>query len=447
MLYSKTRARAGRILLLAGAFFAVVVAVYALHTARDEREEAMQEVDDGLLKAARSIPHFLSPDFFDRAVQPGAISEAEDQANIKHLSQIANDLGLAYLYTLVYTNDAVYLTSSSASEEEVQKKTEVRYFTAYPEVTHYVLKAIETGSPVFNTYTDRWGVFRHVYIPMRNAKGVSYVTAADQSIGHISKSINRHVLKTAYTIFFCLLAGLPFLFAYRQVLIDNARQLELLNRKLEDDLINIKQAEEALIESEERFELAASAAHIGVWDRDIVNNRLRWDQRMYQLYGISPDTFVSTYAAWEQCVHPEDRQATAKAIAEAERGKKDFDTEFRIVRPDGEVRHIKAFGKASLDKAGKPVRMTGVNFDITERNRAEEYLRLRNEELEQFNRATAGRELRMIELKKEINQLHRQLGQAVPYVVADVAQGVSIPATGLKAFLKKLFGKDKPHAA
>ena len=239
MLYSKTRTRAGLILLLAVAFFAAVVAVYALHAARDEREEAMKEVDDGLMKAAKITPHLVATDFFDRAVQPGAISEEEDWANIKHLSQIANDLRLAYLYTLVYTNDAVYLTSSSASEEEVRKQTEVRYFTAYPEVTHYVLKAIEAGIPVFNTYTDRWGVFRHVYIPMRNTKGVSYIIAADQSIGHISESIHRHVRETAYVIFFCILAGLPFLFAYRQVLIDNARQLELLNRRLEEeDLIH-----------------------------------------------------------------------------------------------------------------------------------------------------------------------------------------------------------------
>jgi PAS domain S-box-containing protein len=168
---------------------------------------------------------------------------------------------------------------------------------------------------------------------------------------------------------------------------------------------------------------------------------------MAQIYGIQPKEFGGAYEAWKKCIHPEDRDRSEQDVKQAERGEKDFDTEFRIVRPDGEVRHIRAFGKVLYDNSGKPVRMTGVNYDVTSGRQIEEALRTRNEELERFNRAATERELRMVELKNEINQLHRQLGRAVPYVVADVSQDSSIPATGLKAFLKNLFGKDKPYAA
>ncbi len=201
------------------------------------------------------------------------------------------------------------------------------------------------------------------------------------------------------------------------------------------------------LESKEHYEIATSAANIGVWDRDIVNNRLVWDDRMIQLYGIRSKEFGGAYEAWKQCIHPDDRNRAEQDVKQAERGEKDFDTEFRIVRPDGEVRHIRAFGRVIRDKAGKPVRMTGINYDITAGKQLEETLRTRNEELERFNRAAIDRELRMIELKTEINNLHRQLGQAVPYVVADVTQDTSSPGSGFKAFLKKLFGNDKPHAA
>jgi PAS domain S-box-containing protein len=208
----------------------------------------------------------------------------------------------------------------------------------------------------------------------------------------------------------------------------------------------IRKTQQQLRESEDRFEIATSVAHIGVWDRDIVNNRLIWDEQMTQIYGIRSKESDGAYEAWKQCVHPDDRSRAEQAVKEAECGEKDFDTEFRIVRPDGAVRNIRAFGKVFRDKAGRPVRMIGVNYDITESRQIEETLRTRNEELERFNRAATERELRMIELKNEINRLHRQLGQTVPYVVADVAKDASIPATGLKPLLKKLFGKNKPHA-
>lgn len=209
----------------------------------------------------------------------------------------------------------------------------------------------------------------------------------------------------------------------------------------------IRKAQQLLRESEDRYEIATSAANIGVWDRDIVNNRLVWDKQMAQIYGVQIEKFGVAYEAWKECVHPDDRNRAEQAVKAAERGEKDFDTEFRIVRPDGEVRNIRAFGKVFRDKTGRPMRITGVNYDITESKQVEKILRLRNEELERFNRAATERELRMIELKNEINRLHRQLGQAVPYSVAGVAQNASIPGAGLKAFLKNLFEKDKPYAA
>ena len=209
----------------------------------------------------------------------------------------------------------------------------------------------------------------------------------------------------------------------------------------------IRQAQQQLRESEDRYHIATSAANIGVWDRDIVNDRLVWDEQMTRIYGIRSKEFSGAYEVWKQCIHPDDRDRVEQDVKAAKHGEKDFDTEFRIVRPNGEVRNIKAFGKVFRDKAGKPVRMTGVNYDVTESRQIEETLLAHNEELERFNRAAIERELRMVELKAEINDLHRQLGQTVPYVVADVTQGgVSVSDTGIKAFLKKLFGKDKPYA-
>jgi len=177
------------------------------------------------------------------------------------------------------------------------------------------------------------------------------------------------------------------------------------------DIDDIKQAEEKLGRTLERFELAAHASRLGIWDWHIPGNHLVWDEQMYELYGIKETDFGGAYEAWLATVHPEDRAESEAESQRALRGEKDYDREFRVVWPDGSVRHLKSYGRVIRDDSGQPLRMTGVNFDITERKHAETVLRARNDELERFNRATVGRELRMIELKREIDALLTASGQ------------------------------------
>ncbi len=131
----------------------------------------------------------------------------------------------------------------------------------------------------------------------------------------------------------------------------------------------------------ERLQIATKAGNIGVWDRDIVNDSLIWDERMYQIYGIREKDFGGAYEAWQQCLHPDDLNRAVAEVTAAERGEKPFDTEFRIIRPDGEIRHIRAFAKVIRYEDGNPIRMTGTNQDITERIKAEQKLKESEEKL------------------------------------------------------------------
>lgn len=119
--------------------------------------------------------------------------------------------------------------------------------------------------------------------------------------------------------------------------------------------------------SNERFELAAGAAGIGVWDYDIPAGTLVWDDQMYALYGRHRQGEVEPYALWSGSVHPEDRVSSEKALQDAIDGYADFEPQFRILRKDGEERHIKAMAKVVRDVDGQPLRMVGVNFDVTDR--------------------------------------------------------------------------------
>ena len=119
------------------------------------------------------------------------------------------------------------------------------------------------------------------------------------------------------------------------------------------------------------MQLAADAAHFGYWNFDIKENRLEWDNWMFRLYGISQENFGGAYEAWQAGVHPDDLGRSMKAVEKALKGEKEFDTEFRIVRPDGSVRYIKAHATTLRDGNGAPTQMIGVNYDVTEQKMAE----------------------------------------------------------------------------
>jgi PAS domain S-box-containing protein len=141
------------------------------------------------------------------------------------------------------------------------------------------------------------------------------------------------------------------------------------------NITDLKIAENSLIESQERLHLSTRAANIGIWDWDVANNKLTWDDSMYTLYGIHKEVFSGAYDAWSRTIHPEDLQHTEAEIQAALRGEQEYSLEFRIIRPDGTVRFIQAHSKTFFDEHGKPLRMIGTNFDITERKHAEEELK------------------------------------------------------------------------
>ena len=152
------------------------------------------------------------------------------------------------------------------------------------------------------------------------------------------------------------------------------------------DITERKQVEDERRNLADRLSLAVRSAAIGIWDWDVRSDLLSWDQRMFELYGLDPADFSSAYDAWVRGLHPEDRAASERAIQQALRGEQEFDTEFRVVHPDGTIRDIKAYGLVQRGGDGEPLGMIGVNFDITERKRAEVRLRETSAQLAAANR-------------------------------------------------------------
>jgi two-component system, cell cycle sensor histidine kinase and response regulator CckA len=156
------------------------------------------------------------------------------------------------------------------------------------------------------------------------------------------------------------------------IAIENAQLFRQVSREIEER----RQAEDSLRTSENRLHLATIAGNIGIWDWDITKNELIWDDSMYTLYGINRKDFGGAYEAWSRTLHPDDRQYVDEEIQSALRGEREYGAEFRIIRPDGIIRNIKADSQTIRDPDGRPLRMIGTNIDLTLRKQAEEKLRI-----------------------------------------------------------------------
>lgn len=123
-------------------------------------------------------------------------------------------------------------------------------------------------------------------------------------------------------------------------------------------------------ENEKRLQLAIEGASLGIWDWDIVSNKLVWDESMYLQYGLKKENFGGAYEAWERSILPEDIPKARSGVQTAMDGGKDYTSEFRILRPDGLIRHLKATAKLIRGEDGALLRMVGISFDISEQKEA-----------------------------------------------------------------------------
>lgn len=123
-----------------------------------------------------------------------------------------------------------------------------------------------------------------------------------------------------------------------------------------------------------RLQLATDAAKLGIWDLRLSDGYLEWDEGMFRIYGLSREKFTNSVDDWLNALMPEFKEQAPKDIQRGIASGRPYDSEFKIRRGDGEVRHIRAMAQPILDGQDSPVRVVGINEDVTESKQAEERL-------------------------------------------------------------------------
>jgi PAS domain S-box-containing protein len=154
------------------------------------------------------------------------------------------------------------------------------------------------------------------------------------------------------------------------------RELETLNHELErrvaERTAELESSAARLRESEQRRSVALAAGQMGSWDWDVENGECNWDAGQYRIFGVDPENFKLTYDNIRPLIHPEDLQRIEGLVAGGIADKATFQTEARIIRPNGELRWCICAAAMTMNSEGRVVRVSGVTVDITDRKEAEE---------------------------------------------------------------------------
>ena len=134
--------------------------------------------------------------------------------------------------------------------------------------------------------------------------------------------------------------------------------------------------EQELRDRDQILSLAEQSAGIGVWDADLATGQVRGTAQFYEIMGLPPSSEPVQQDVFRALRHPDDRDRVVDGFRAAMAAGADaYETEYRIIRPDGKVRWIFGRGRVVRDRQGNPVRYSGVDVDITERKEAEARLR------------------------------------------------------------------------
>src|SRR5262249_10772568 len=162
-----------------------------------------------------------------------------------------------------------------------------------------------------------------------------------------------------------------------------------------------KQAEEKLRRSEEYLLEAQRLSHTGSWARDVASGTVTSSPEALRIFGITPEEDQSNFEVWVNRIHPEDRQRIQELFTRCQIGKTDYEADYRIVLPDGTIKHHHSIGHPVVNESGDLVEFLGTAVDVTEQWHARVALEHAFEEIQRLKNRLQDEN---VVLREELNQ-------------------------------------------
>jgi PAS domain S-box-containing protein len=287
----------------------------------------------------------------------------------------------------------------------------------------------------------------HVSFWNREAQAV-YGYSAAEAIGRVIHELLATVFPDSREAFDAALArdgqwsgelwhvrkdGCEILVSSRQALQRDADGRALAIIELNSDITVQRQAEAELRASRARLTEAERIAAIGSWEQDLSDDSVAFSDGMLKIYGLAPDQFDGTSEAAHRLVAPEDQALVRHALGRAIAERSSYSLEYRTIRADGRVRHLRGYGDVVVNDNGQPIRVVGVVQDITDAKLTQEALQSTSAELAQ--RASELQQLALRTAQEPSDIPYAPLSARQLEIMRLVAEGLTNAAIGERLFL------------
>ena len=381
-----------------------------LYIQRDAHPAFYRAKDEGEIKRGFYSPEFLSSSFMVRNIHA-------------YLNEVRKEDGFPELYyKMAATNPRNPVNVADASEQELIAMFRAdREMTEYRDIVEvegakylrYARPVLATNEACLKCHGDSEAAPRQLQARYEGAGGFGDQVGNIRAIESIRAPIEGELAAAQIICIAVLIAGFgisALLFINRGLV----SRVRARTRPLEQENAERRRVEEALRKSERRFRDIVETGLQWIWEVDAEGRYTYVSPIVEKILGYAPEEVLGTH--FHDWFHPEDREELKKAGFRVFAQKQPF-REFanRNVHKNGRTRWLLTSGVPMLDERGGHLGYRGASTDMTERKRAEEELCKNMAELEQFNALAIGREERMIELKRQVNEMARKAGEPPPY--------------------------------